>query len=207
MHTKERSTSTKLLRRSIATAAAMLIISTANPLASNTYTDHQYKLLLRPVEKRIERLNEIEQERLECETYVKECKGCGMDPGKVIFLAKQAGFSQQEALTATAIAICESHLHPKRTGINDNGTIDRGLWQINNAAWPDVSDWCAYNPKCSAEAALSIRNSKKGWRNWTVWKNGQAQAWVRKLEVAYTLHRNRDAIESSQLPHAARRSR
>ena len=45
----------------------------------------------------------------------------------------------------------ESQHHPEATG---DGGESRGLWQINKAWHPEVSDTCAYNIACSTDWSL-----------------------------------------------------
>jgi hypothetical protein len=60
----------------------------------------------------------------------------------------------------------ESRHHPEATG--DGGT-SRGLWQINKAWHPEVSDACAYNVACSTD--WSLRRIRAGHIDeWSTWK-------------------------------------
>ena len=64
----------------------------------------------------------------------------------------------------------ESAWNPTSIHINKNGTIDRGLWQINNVYHSEVSDICAYDPICSTKEAIRIQG-KEGWNAWYGYKN------------------------------------
>jgi Lysozyme like domain len=59
----------------------------------------------------------------------------------------------------------ESRHHPEATG---DGGESRGLWQINKAWHPEVSDACAYNVTCSTD--WSLERIRAGhideWRTW-----------------------------------------
>jgi Lysozyme like domain len=60
----------------------------------------------------------------------------------------------------------ESDHHPEAIG--DGGT-SRGLWQINKAWHPEVSDDCAYNVTCSTDWSLErIRAGHVD--DWNTWK-------------------------------------
>jgi hypothetical protein len=62
------------------------------------------------------------------------------------------------------IAQCESGMNPEVIHTNLDGSIDRGLMQINNRYHPQVSDECSFNVKCSAEyTAKSITDGHIGW--------------------------------------------
>jgi hypothetical protein len=52
---------------------------------------------------------------------------------------------------------------------NSNGSRDRGLWQINDKAHPDVSDDVAYDPALATAAARQISNNWTDWSPWTTY--------------------------------------
>src|SRR5690348_16070470 len=60
-------------------------------------------------------------------------------------VASNAGFTGDGLVMSVAIALAESGCDPSARGVNTDGTVDRGLWQINNYWHPDVSDQCAYD--------------------------------------------------------------
>ena len=74
--------------------------------------------------------------------------------------------------TAAAIVMAESGGKTRARNVNKDGSIDRGLFQINNKAHPNVSDACADNPQCAARAALRISSGGKDWSPWSAYKNG-----------------------------------
>jgi Lysozyme like domain len=60
----------------------------------------------------------------------------------------------------------ESRHHPEATG---DGGESRGLWQINRAWHPEVSDACAYNVTCSTD--WSLERIRAGHIDeWSTWK-------------------------------------
>ncbi|MFE9655919.1 RICIN domain-containing protein [Micromonospora sp. NPDC006431] len=110
-------------------------------------------------------------------------------------VAAKAGFSYtanvstsagnvRQIVVAVAVAMAESSCNPSATGQNP-GSIDRGLWQINNYWHPEVSDACAYQVQCNANAAWNISNHGSNWTPWSTYNNG---AWRNYLNTA------RDAI-------------
>lgn len=92
-------------------------------------------------------------------------------------IAEQAGFSGQGLVNAVCVAMAESGGNPGATNTNDDShhSVDRGLWQINNYWHREVSDTCAYTPKCAAGAAHRISNGGSSWSAWATWQNGSAQ--------------------------------
>ena len=77
--------------------------------------------------------------------------------------AKTRGVSPQ---VAEWIVTHESGHHPEATG---DGGESRGLWQINKAWHPEVSDRCAYSVACSTN--WSLKRIRAGHTDeWSTWK-------------------------------------
>ena len=107
-------------------------------------------------------------------------------------VAAKAGFSfnktvstalgeEPQIVVALSVAMAESSCNPSATNINTNGSEDRGLWQINNAAWPNVSDSCAFQAQCNADAAWNISDHGSDWGPWATFNSG---AWESYLSTA-----------------------
>ena len=65
----------------------------------------------------------------------------------------------------------ESRHHPEATG---DGGESRGLWQINKAWHPEVSDACAYDVTCST--GWSLERIRAGYLDeWSTWKYCKAK--------------------------------
>lgn len=88
------------------------------------------------------------------------------------------GTSQADGL---AIITAESGRDPNAKHVNTDGSIDRGIWQINDKAHPDVSDATAYDPILSTKAALSISKGGTDYGPWSTFTNG---AYEKHLEAA-----------------------
>lgn len=77
--------------------------------------------------------------------------------------AKTRGVNPQ---VAEWIVTHESRHHPEAIG---DGGESRGLWQINKAWHPEVSDACAYNVTCSTD--WSLERIRAGHIDeWSTWK-------------------------------------
>lgn len=71
------------------------------------------------------------------------------------------------------IGSCENKTwNPDQHAVNwDNqGGVDRGLWQINSLHHPEVSNACAYDYKCATKEAIRIIR-QRGWDEWSCGKN------------------------------------
>ena len=62
-----------------------------------------------------------------------------------------------------------THESGHRPGVTGDGGESRGLWQINKAWHPEVSDACAYNVSCSTD--WSLERIRAGHIDeWSTWK-------------------------------------
>ena len=89
-----------------------------------------------------------------------------LSPTDIYNVALQAGFTPDQAVTWTAIALAESRGDP--TAHNPSGEDSRGLWQVNVAS--DVRDnpWGdLYDPLTNARAAYEISKQGTDMRPWT----------------------------------------
>jgi hypothetical protein len=79
-----------------------------------------------------------------------------------------AGGSRLVAPLMAAIALAESSGRPAASHRNTNGTVDRGLWQINS-----VHGWgpSAFDPRANAKQAVAVYRSQ-GARAWSAYNNG-----------------------------------
>jgi cell wall-associated NlpC family hydrolase len=80
--------------------------------------------------------------------------------------ARDAGFSPDQAVTMTAIALAESG--GRSTAHNPNGEDSRGLWQINldaHRSWAGGMD--LYDPEQNARAAFQISQHGRDVSPWT----------------------------------------
>ncbi|MBM7077684.1 transglycosylase SLT domain-containing protein [Micromonospora humida] len=105
-------------------------------------------------------------------------------------VAYAAGFRNNPLVTAVAVAMAESSCNPSAVGSNGptagcpNGSLDRGLWQINNCYHPTVNDTCAYNSQCNANAAYSISSGGSNWQPWSTYNNGAYAAYLSAAQAA-----------------------
>lgn len=107
-------------------------------------------------------------------------------------LAVRAGFSPEQAVTATAVSIAEngSRLPEAVSPPNKNGTVDLGLWQINSIHWPSFGGGDrlthAFN---NASAAYQIWKDRQaatgnGWTAWSTFNQGQYKAFLGRAQLA-----------------------
>lgn len=99
--------------------------------------------------------------------------------------AISAGFTVNgTAPMAVAIALAESGGNSGATHVNSDGSIDRGLWQINNRYHAEISDVQAFNPASAAAAAYAISNRGANWKQWSTYNNGRYLAYLGRGQAA-----------------------
>jgi hypothetical protein len=97
------------------------------------------------------------------------------------------GGTYPHILVAVAVCLAESGGNPNATGQNGptpgcpNGSKDRGLWQINDCYHPEVSNACAYQVQCNADAAWNISSRGGDWEPWSTYTSG---AWKSDIGTA-----------------------
>lgn len=107
---------------------------------------------------------------------------------EILALLGFVGYRGQNQANMAAIAMAESGGDPNATHVNPDGSRDRGLFQINDKAWPGISDACAYDPVCSARQTAAIRKGQ-GLDAWATWENGSAEGFLPAAEKAQSANR------------------
>src|SRR5260370_22177492 len=109
---------------------------------------------------------------------------------QVAQLADQVGIPHNQLTIAVAIAWAESGLRTDATGYNYDpvthsiSSRDRGLWQINDYWHPDVSDACAYDAACNAQAMARISSHGSNWGPWSTFNNGAYRNYLTMAQLA-----------------------
>jgi hypothetical protein len=88
--------------------------------------------------------------------------------GQIKALWTRAGGSSTAQNMAAAIAMAESGGNPKISHKNSDGSIDRGLWQINSTH----GALSTFDRLGNAKAAVSISGNGRNWNPWSVFKSG-----------------------------------
>lgn len=69
---------------------------------------------------------------------------------------------------AEGVAMAESSGYTYATDHDSNGTVDRGLWQINSVN----GHWSSYNTNTNARGAKAISDNGRNWRPWVTYNSG-----------------------------------
>jgi cell wall-associated NlpC family hydrolase len=84
---------------------------------------------------------------------------------QIYAFARQAGFSPDQAVTMTAVALAESGGNGSAHA--SHGEDSRGLWQINLRAHPQWSGLNAYDPLTNARLAFQVSGGGRDISPWT----------------------------------------
>jgi lysozyme-like protein len=95
-------------------------------------------------------------------------RGTGDGIGQIRSLWTRAGGSAAAQNTAAAIAMAESSGDPGASNRNSDGSVDRGLWQINSVH----GALSTFDRMGNARAAVRISGNGRNWRPWTVFRSG-----------------------------------
>ncbi|SFK68876.1 NlpC/P60 family protein [Geodermatophilus ruber] len=90
--------------------------------------------------------------------------------------ARMAGFSPDQAVTMTAVALAESG--GEAGAHNPRGEDSRGLWQINVAAHRNLGGQNLYDPLVNAQAAYRVSQGGKDISPWTTTHRGTSARYV-----------------------------
>lgn len=90
-------------------------------------------------------------------------EGHRLDPWEIARLCHDAGWRDENLVTAVALALAESAGYVRAWNQNDNGSTDRGIWQINSL-WVDAGlitvDDC-FNPAAATAFAYGIYKGRR----------------------------------------------
>jgi Lysozyme like domain len=98
--------------------------------------------------------------------------------------ATAAGFTGRGLSIAVAIAFAESSGKTDARLVNADGSIDRGLWQINSRWHPEVTDAMADDPATAAREAFRISKSGADFTPWATFKSGAYRRYLDPQETA-----------------------
>jgi hypothetical protein len=100
-------------------------------------------------------------------------------------VARNAGFSGNDLITAVSVAMAESGGNPKALGDLGIGNGSFGLWQINSYYHPEYGpDFTVlYDPQTNANAAFAIY-SQAGYafKPWSTFNNGSYASFVSTVQ-------------------------
>jgi Lysozyme like domain len=107
------------------------------------------------------------------------------DANGVVAAAEAAGFTGAALVMAIAVSFAEDGSHQvDAVNHNNNGSVDRGLWQINSVHSEFDANSLLSDPTYNAKAAYQVSNGGKNWGAWVTFNNGAAEAQISAAEGA-----------------------
>lgn len=97
--------------------------------------------------------------------------GGTIGPARTAAAARRAGLSGSQLVLATAIAGAESGYRPAATNRNTDGSIDRGVWQINSVHRKYNANRL-FDVGYNARAMAEISSGGSNWSPWVTYKTG-----------------------------------
>ena len=92
----------------------------------------------------------------------------------------QQGGNPLYADLAAAVAMAESGGKSDATNTNTNGSVDRGLWQINSVHGGQST----FDPIANAKAAVKISSNGKNWSPWVTFNTGAYKKYLSPATLA-----------------------
>lgn len=134
------------------------------------YWEHKAK---KPPEQKIIEKEVIKERVIEKRVYINRA---GRDVTDIVEYTKKKFGSQ--ATLALAIFTAESGLDPQAVNYNSNGSVDRGIAQINSCHchWVDCSrlfDW-----KYNIDVAYQLSRGGQNWNAWVAYKRGLYKKYI-----------------------------
>jgi hypothetical protein len=102
---------------------------------------------------------------------------------QLVELAHEAGIPNDELATAVAIAEAESGGNPDAVDDDSNGSVDRGLWQINTV-WDSVLPGNEFNEAYNAKSMAFISQGGTDWSPWVTYQTGAYQTYLPQAQQA-----------------------
>lgn len=112
-----------------------------------------------------------------------------LSANEVAGLALAAGFTGDAVDIAVAVAHAESSFRLAAVNHNTNGTIDRGLWQINSVHSQYNGNQLLSDGLYNAKAAYQISSGGKDWHPWTTYNNGAYKKYLGEAPAVTPCHK------------------
>jgi len=124
--------------------------------------------------------------------------GDGYGKAQLQALWRRAGGPVSKESIAAAVALAESGGDPSISNRNRDGSIDRGLWQINSVH----GAMSTFNPLANAKAAVKISSAGRNWNPWTVFRTGAYKKFLGKASDATAAARKGSTLRGGEKAHA-----
>ena len=101
-----------------------------------------------------------------------ELKGHQWQPRELAAWNYDAGWQDAEQLVVSVmVELAESQGYDHAVNVNPDGSVDRGLWQLNSIH-KGITDEIAYDPKRATTAAFNLYVARGGFGDWAAYTSG-----------------------------------
>lgn len=97
--------------------------------------------------------------------------------------ARAAGFTGEGVVVIVSIGLAESSLVPDATNVNQDGSIDKGILQINNKYWPGIPEQDAFDPAAAFRWGFVISNNGTSYTAWVTFTNGAYKQYLDEVRA------------------------
>lgn len=98
-----------------------------------------------------------------------------------------AGFRGKQLSTAVAIMTAESNRYEEAYNTNADGSIDRGLFQINSVHDDQISPADAFNALKNTAYAFTLSKGGKDFSPWVAYTNGAYEQYLDDIQTIQAL--------------------
>lgn len=102
----------------------------------------------------------------------------------VVKYAYAAGWRGEDLVKSVAVAKAESSFRPRAEHLNPNGTVDHGLWQINDVNSDILAMGDPYDPATNARMAYAIQTRAGDWSDWVTSNGGMDIPFIEEARAA-----------------------
>ena len=106
---------------------------------------------------------------------------------EALALCRYVGFRRTHLIQAVAIMTAESLRYTEASHRNDDGSCDRGLFQINGTAHPGLID--PFNPISNTRFAFALSNGGMTWKPWAAYQTERYRKAFTDTVTVYLLGR------------------
>ena len=107
----------------------------------------------------VQKMENFYKDYAKLETKQAEAKEITLQEDPYTWVQRQWEDAGADWIKVWAIVQCESGWNQEAAGVNTNGTIDRGLYQLNSIH--NINPSCAFNLECSTKEAIKMWQEQK----------------------------------------------
>ena len=112
-------------------------------------------------------------------------EGRKINTKQALALCYDAGFRGTRLITAVAVMNAESARYTRAYYVNPDGSIDRGLFQINSRH--NLSEYQAFDARTNVNFASALSHAGRDFTPWVAWKNSKHLQFIPTVTAVWAL--------------------